>query len=94
MTDKKAFLLLWKWAVKLFRMRWFHYKAVDNFLEKGVIPNDEHRYEGIKTLYMVRKCFETVKDGLTTQYWIKIELLISEPFKDIDLLTELKGKIE
>ena len=56
--------MLWKWAVKLFRMKWFRHKEIDEFLKEGEIMDDEYKtwnYDG--KLWKVQKCFQTVKDG-------------------------------
>ena len=84
MKDKKVFLKLWEWAEQYFQR-----KATDRFLKEGIIPNDEHSYSNIKELYMVRKCFQTINDGLTTEHWLKIEYLITEPFKDFDPVSDM-----
>ena len=85
MNNKKAFLLLWKWAIKNFRRKWFKYKAIDKFLKDGEIER-----EGGK-LYMVRKCFQTVKNNRVTEHWLTIKLFVLKPYIDTDLLREMKG---
>lgn len=90
MKNKKEFLLLWKWAVKLFRMRWFRYKAIDRFLTEGKVECKK----GEQYRYTMRKCFVTIKDNDVTEYWIKLEFCVMKPHIDIVLLTELKGTEE
>lgn len=90
MKNKKEFLLLWKWAVKLFRRRWFRYKAIDRFLTEGKVECKK----GEQYRYTMRKSFAVTEDNEVTEYWIELEFYVMEPYIDIDLLTEMKGTEE
>ena len=73
MNNKKAFIRLWTWVIKIFGRRWFRHKAIDNFLKEGEVSCEY----GQK--FMMRKCFETVNNNYIREYWIKIEFYVTEP---------------
>ena len=72
MTNKTAFLKLWKWAKWYFRMRWFKRKSIDAFLKDGSVVYEDGQ------LYLMRKAFETIEGDEIITYILKIEFIITK----------------